>query len=222
MPTKATAKTVTTKQYDALCEISERIDKGLFEGELGPCMLTFSRHARAVGVYRAEAWEAQADGKKIAEIAVNPELMKKLGFVEILQTIVHEKCHQWQDENGSPSRNGYHNGEWGKKMIDCGLQPICHDNNNLDPDTGKVLNRLKRTGQHMNDEIIKDGPLDKFIKKLPKKLKFPFMGLEPGKRKKKVGGYLKYVCSGCDDCVRGKPGLKIRCIKCDRRFRVDA
>ena len=40
---------------------------------------------------------------------------------DILGTLVHEMCHQWQHELGNPSRSGYHNKEWGNKMKEVGL-----------------------------------------------------------------------------------------------------
>jgi hypothetical protein len=52
-------------------------------------------------------------------------------------------AHQWQFEFGTPSRAGYHNEEWSKKMQSIGLMPS-HN--------GKPGG--KKTGQNMSDYVI--------------------------------------------------------------------
>lgn len=79
------------------------------------------------------------------EIALNPDHFF-FGEVEILQTLGHEMCHQWQHHHGSPSRSGYHNRQWAEMMEKIGLMPSS---------TGRPGG--KKTGQKMGDYVIQNG-----------------------------------------------------------------
>ena len=68
---------------------------------------------------------------------------------DILGTLVHEMCHQWQHELGNPSRSGYHNKEWGNKMKEVGLYPSS---------TGQPGGR--QTGQQVSHFIVEGGAFD--------------------------------------------------------------
>ncbi len=99
------------------------------------------------------------NAKKVDEIALNPNYFF-YGEVELLQTLSHEMCHQWQQHHGKPSRKKYHNKEFADKMKSIGLMPS---------DTGKAGG--KQTGQYMADYIITSGPLDKLVKEILSKHK---------------------------------------------------
>jgi predicted SprT family Zn-dependent metalloprotease len=58
---------------------------------------------------------------------------------DLLSTLVHEMAHQEQEEQGKPSRSGYHNKEWGTFMQQVGLQPS---------NTGKTGGKV--TGQRVD------------------------------------------------------------------------
>ena len=240
---------LTREQMDALTEISDRIDKLFVDDNskqtLGPCMLTFSRpsgRANRLGFYRNESWGNSADlaEDRVPEIAINPEFLASHGFIEFIQTLTHEKCHQWQYKHGKPGRKGYHNIQFSQKMIAMGLQPIAHDktvkhtcnkcghqwpaneggrDGCLKPRCGSTDIKYAVCGQSVGDKIIKGGVLDKFIKALPKKIQLPFLGLRPMKRLKKPS-YVKFECFGCGDGFRAKPSLRARCESCDRPFRI--
>lgn len=211
------ASDMTRLQMDTICELSDLIDKLFIDDNkdqaLGPCMITFSRpsgRAKAFGFYHPASW-ADDNGEKIAEIAINPHTMMEYGFVEVVQTLTHEKVHQWQHEHGRPSRNGYHNGEFAAKMRSLGLMPSS---------TGKPGG--KQTGQKVADYIIEGGVLDQFVKGLPKRLKLPFMGLPKAKKKQSASaGYVKHVCLGCRGIARAKSSMKLRCGECDRPMHVE-
>lgn len=243
---------MTKAQHRALAEISDQIDKELFvkhrkDQPLGPCMLIFSRNsgrALRMGYFKSAgkdgeeaSWKGK-DGQLLAEIAINPEFLLSSGFEEFIQTLVHEKCHQWQSEYGVTSRNGYHNKQWAVKMLGVGLMPVSLDNgathNCLEckhqwkgglalkcPDCQSTAVNPKGTGQKVGDRIVIGGVLEKFIAKIPKRLKLPFMGTRTPRGPKKKTGYVKYVCPGCESCVRGKRDLNIRCDDCHTRYKIE-
>lgn len=215
MAKTTTAAAVTRVQMEALCELSDALDR-LFSDDdasepLGPCMLTFSRpggNAKAVGFFRPAGWEDAAGKRNVSEIAINPEAMQLLGFRETVQTLVHEKVHQWQHEHGKESRAGYHNKQWAEKMERLGLMPSS---------TGEPGGR--KTGQRMGDYVIADGPLDRFIRRCPKRLRLPFMGLPSERRSSEArAGYVKYTCNSCDVVARAKAGVNIWCGDCDAQL----
>lgn len=210
MARRKSAGDLTSQQSRVLCDLSDRIDQLFIDHDasqpLGGCILTFSRpggNTRALGFYKPLSWE-DAQGNIRAEIAINPEGMALLGFTEVVQTLVHEKVHQWQHEHGKPSRRRYHNKEWGWKMEALGLMPS---------DTGKPGG--KKTGERMADYVIEGGPLDRFIRKMPKRLRLPFMGLPSERKQKTVAGYVRYDCPSCELVARAKRDVNIWCGECD-------
>jgi hypothetical protein len=118
-------------------------------------------------------------------------------------------AHQWQEHRGTPSRKGYHNGEWAEKMESIGLMPS---------DTGKPGG--KRSGQHMTHYIIPGGP---FARACAALLSEGFRlawgeivaevadGVGGGGKK---GTRAKFTCPDCGANAWGKPGLKLICGAC--------
>ena len=87
-------------------------------------------------------------GEKAHEIAINPAYFASHSLVEVLQTLVHEQCHLWQQCFGQrKSQYGYHNREWARKMESIGLVPS---------QTGAPGG--KKTGQQMSDYPLPGGP----------------------------------------------------------------
>lgn len=212
---KQSAGQATLAQATAISEISDRLDHLFLEHNpkesLGPCLIIFSRPGRGrrgirYGHFHPESWTKHVDGLIVPEISINPEVMFE-GLQETIQTLVHEKCHQWQYAYGKPGKKGYHNAQFAQKMMAVGLKPICSDKNAKD---GQV------TGIKVHDKIIEDGLVDKFVKNLPENLKLPFIGLSHGvKAAATTTAYVKYKCLVCSSSVRGKRGLNIKCIDCN-------
>ena len=140
-----------------------------------------------------------------------------------MSTLVHEMVHSYQHHFGKPSRAGYHNVEWGTKMVEIGLMPS---------NTGKEGGG--KTGQQMTHYILDDGPfalaaadllaLGWGIAYLDKGGRFTAApgpgpdGKSPGSPKgpatPKPPTRAKFVCPGCKAAAWGKPGLNIICGDC--------
>jgi predicted SprT family Zn-dependent metalloprotease len=231
---------ITTVQFKTLDDLFDYYNKELFDNTLKDCIVNMSRKGGAYGFIAFNRWKT-ADGEKRAfvhEISLNPDYLDR-PFIEWHATLVHEMCHQWQYDYGEPSRNGYHNKEWGKKMKQVGLIP-----SNTGAPGGK------QTGQNMTHYIDTDGQFIKAFNKLSTatleglRLKYlPAYTLPSVTRRKQEEGYgteggdppegggeggspgaitpkiskQKYSCP-CGNNVWGKPGLNIVCGDCGENF----
>jgi hypothetical protein len=162
----------TIQQYGGLQDAYDYFNAKLFGGELSRCMIEFGRNEeRTLGYFHAEQWEGKAG--KCHTIALTPMWLRR-PIRDVFSTLVHEMCHLWQQDCGKPSRNGYHNKEWGDKMKAVGLHPS---------NTGKPGGR--ETGQQMTHYIVEGGPFDRAFARMPKGIMLPWVGIVPGKREKK-------------------------------------
>jgi hypothetical protein len=76
-----------------LQEWHRRLNAERFDGELGTIAVRVSRRMRSrLGHY------APAQRGAPAEIAISRRHVKKHGFAQAVQTLLHEMVHQWQDE----------------------------------------------------------------------------------------------------------------------------
>lgn len=132
----------------------DHFNAGLFNGELPQCILTLQRKNQTCGYYSGQRW-ANVDGEMVDEIALNPEFFSVVPIVEVLQTLVHEMCHQWQHHFGTKPRRGYHDRQWANKMESIGLMP----SSTSQPGGAK-------TGQSMGDYAIEGGLFLKICKEL--------------------------------------------------------
>lgn len=143
----ATAVETPTEQiYRDLQHAFDFYNENLFDSTLPQCIVTLQRRKSTLGYYSRGRFVSR-DGKTlIDELAMNPEYFATMPLLDILQTVVHEQCHLWQDHFGTPSRPCYHNTEFADKMESLGLMPS---------DTGYPGG--KRTGQKMDDYMIPGG-----------------------------------------------------------------
>ncbi len=192
----------SVETYALLNHAYEYFNKALFRGELPNCLITLQRYKTACGYFSAQQFENK-NGVKTDEIALSPEYFGK-GNKETMQTLVHEMCHLWQYHKGKPSRNGYHNKEWGSKMKEVGLYPSSTSQEGGD-----------ETGQKMGDYAIKGGIFESTFATWEKQYAgfTLFHDILKVKAKGK-GTKIKYTCGGCDTKVWGKPGLGIKCEAC--------
>lgn len=80
-----------------------RLNGERFGGGLRQVTVRVSRRMRSrLGHY------APAQRGAPAEIAISARHVKRHGFAQALQTLLHEMVHQWQDETGCPLDHGAH------------------------------------------------------------------------------------------------------------------
>ena len=195
----------TSCQYGNLQRAYTYFNEQLFKSELGDCLLTLRSHGKnTLGLFHAEQWTVPDEDTKCHEIALSPAWLRR-PLKDVFSTLVHEMAHLWQQDFGKPSRNGYHNREWGNKMKEVGLYP----SNTGEPDG-------KEVGQRMTHYIVEGGPFDVVFDNMPDAIKLPWVGVEPTeKEKKKVTLKVKYACPGCETVAWGKPDLNLTCGDCE-------
>ncbi len=104
-PTR-TARVMRTHRDDEpiamqLQEFHTRLNHDRFNGELGAIAVRVSRRMRSrLGHY------APAQRGATAEIAISQRHVRRHGFEQALQTLLHEMVHQWQDESKLPLDHG--------------------------------------------------------------------------------------------------------------------
>lgn len=135
----------TVEAYAELQQAYDFYNEALFSGILPPCLITFQRQKKTFGYFSRNRF-GRLDGRTTDEIALNPGYFAVVPMVEVLQTLVHEMVHLWQEHFGKPSRACYHNKEWADKMEVLGLMPSS---------TG--LPGGKRVGQSIADYAITGG-----------------------------------------------------------------
>jgi hypothetical protein len=79
-----------------------RFNRELFGGALRPLTVRVSRRMRA----RLGHYTPATSGGDPAEIAISRRHLRRHGWREALDTLVHEMVHQWQDEHGLPVDHG--------------------------------------------------------------------------------------------------------------------
>lgn len=135
----------TTEFYHLFSYLYDHYNRTLFDGQLQMPIIVVTRKKNVFGYYSYQRWK-DAKSNLVDEIALNPLMFDKYPIIEICQTIVHEMCHQWQYQYGTPTRSGYHNKEWADKMEQIGLMPTS---------TGQPGGTV--TGQKMADYPIPNG-----------------------------------------------------------------
>ena len=148
----------TNELYDDTFALAyDYFNEQLFNGELPSCILTVQRGKAYYGFFSPMRWK-KSTGEYAHEIAMNTSYFTERTLIQVLQTLVHEQCHLWQQEFGKPSRSGYHNKEWANKMESVGLMP-----------SSTHAMGGKRTGQNMGDYPIAGGRFEQACIELVKK-----------------------------------------------------
>jgi len=200
--------TITSQEYNALEQAYDWFNADLFEGRLPAVLITFQRKANSAGFFspgRFAARNGGSDDHRADELALNPAGFVGQTDLEILQTLVHEMAHVWQEHFGEPGRGAYHNQEWANKMISLGLMPSS---------TGQPGG--KTTGQSMSDYVVPGAPFEKSaLTLLCTGFKVNWQSLEPKKGgKPPVKSKVKYTCPACSINAWGKPELSLICGEC--------
>ncbi len=140
--------------YGAIQFAYDFFNKKLFNSALPQGVITFHRQRKVMGYASFQRWKSP-NGKRVDEIAINPEYFDDYPLIEIFQTICHEMTHLWQAHFGNPGRRGYHNKQWAEKMKEIGLMPSS---------TGAPGGN--ETGEYMMDYVLLDGPFMKSCQEL--------------------------------------------------------
>lgn len=235
-------ETPTIEQFKAFEGAYQYFNRMLFGKKLPDVILNFSRKQQVAGFVAPFRWrqstKAKGSNGSVHELSINPEILA-MPLEYVYSTLVHEQCHIWQFEHGKPSRFGYHNKEWVRKMEAVGLVPS---------DTGMVGGN--KLGQNMSHYPKKKGNFLKTFKKLPEKFKLPFLSTEGEewlpellkpldldfvtreespvtefdwnfklpKRPKSNRAKRKYTCPSCRMNLWGKPDLNVVCGDCDKQL----
>ena len=215
----ANKSSLSIEQYKLLDDAYKSFNQKLFNNELPECMIVLHRRKNSYGYFHAERFidrqsikktKKQKEIKSFDELALNPDDFNRPD-IAILSTLAHEMAHVWRHRcsGRKPSRGGYHDKVWVKKMEEIGLMPSS---------TGKEGG--KKTGQKVSHYIIKDGKFERhclqFLKNKTIKLS-SFQVLTMGKERKDK---LKYSCPSCGMNVWGKKGLNIDCGDCGERLEL--
>jgi len=202
--------TPTAETYGALEVAYNFFNDRLFDGRLMPCLFVMQRGKNTRnGHFHAEIWQSQEVELYAADdMSINPNTMQGRTVRDMLSTLVHEMTHLEQHHHGEPSRNGYHNKEWGELMDRVGLTPS---------NTGEPGG--KRTGQQMTHYIETGGPFDAACAELlDGGFIIPWLSLDttPEPKEGKSGTTrAKFTCCGCGANAWGKPVLRIHCAECN-------
>lgn len=223
---------MSSKQiYDLSGKFQEAFDffnEQLFRNRLPQVIITTQRHRGAYGVFCPESYIQRSfdeDGNmlvpeyQVHEISIMPDNMYGRSDREVLSTLVHEMCHLQQQEQGKPSRNGYHNKQWGDYMRAVGLEPSSYGKNDsrnpeLPEEQKEKYGEGVATGQKVSHFIIPNASFDKACAKL---LDSGFtLDLQQAPRliEKAKKNKLKYICPQCGINAWAKPGVKLACGEC--------
>lgn len=135
--------TPTEELYSSLQLAADFFNQELFGGRLGPVVLTVDCNKKYLGYFHPERWRRDS-GEFIHQISLNSGMFAAAPLMSVLCVIVHEQCHQLQEEYGSPSRRSYHNKEWGMMMREVGLEPTNYKGGDV--------------GDKCGEFIVEDGP----------------------------------------------------------------
>lgn len=221
---------ITECEYSGFQRAYDHFNAHLFKSTLPQCLITLQRHPNAKGYYHAEHFKGRKNDSKTDEIALNPDTFGGRSDEQILSTLVHEMCHLWEFHFAKrKSRAGYHNKEWGKKMVEVGLQPICFDTH--------INGVEKLSGQKMTHRIIENGMFEQVTTRLIASgfqlnwqsgvmPQMPFSGwsfgngddddLSPLVPMKWDKSKLKFTCLGCNQKAWAKYTAALVCGDCQK------
>ncbi|WP_155831825.1 hypothetical protein [Hylemonella gracilis] len=230
--------------YAYLESAGEVFNQKLFGNTLPAPLFTLRRHGHGLGYFSGRRWSA-GSGKRVNEITLNPELFAQRPLLTLLLTIVQAQCDMWQHLHGEPSRPGYRNAQWTRKMIDIGIKPVSRDEQSQ-RQTGQGLDLIPQPGgkflaacaeiagdsgrppfseRWLKSEITPERPLADLPKDISKLLSSPVgpAVIDPQLQEqmdlKEAKRKIKYTCLNCDVNVWGRPNLALICALCGEKLR---
>jgi predicted SprT family Zn-dependent metalloprotease len=204
----------TNDTYAALQKAYDHFNRELFGGELPPCLITLQRQRGAYGYFSGDRFQERTGSGTTDEIAMNPNHIGGRSAEATLSTLAHEMAHLWQHHHGKPSRTGYHNAEWARKMREIGLIPTA---------TGAPGG--KETGQKVTHMIEGGGAFARSCAALVASgvavnWHDPHADSEAAKKKRNTRA--KFTCPTCGLNAWAKPQAALICGDCDERMSEEA
>ncbi|QDV37719.1 hypothetical protein [Tautonia plasticadhaerens] len=201
----------TIEQFSAYNEAFDYFNKRLFDGRLGPAMLSIARKGRSKGYFTPRKWRNKA-GEQVHEIAISPDLIAE-GLDATMAQVVALMGRQlrWQEaieagdeKAASTAARGYADARQCEIWLELGLLPM-----------GKDGGRT-RGGWNLDVEVVLECEADMAIEAVPKKAMLPWEAVAGGQPEgddepRRKTGRLKYTCPICEAHVLGRPGLEVRC-----------
>jgi hypothetical protein len=213
----APALNPTAHTYNGFDKAYDFFNERLFGGTLPRCLITMQRHKGALGFFAPERFGLRDGTSIVHEIAMNPQHFAERSIKQTLSTLAHEMAHLWQQQFGTPSRNGYHNKEWGTEMKRIGLYPS---------DTAAPGG--KETGQRMSHYIVEGGLFDLAFAELERAGIGELFAdrwsedekaakTRTAKRKSKSA----FECAGCGLKAWAKADARLMCGECEMRMECE-
>jgi SprT-like family len=202
-------KSITQLEYGGLQKAYDFFKGMLFhERDLPDVLITYQRKARSFGYFAPDRFKPRVGERGRHELALNPDGFRDRTDKEILSTLVHEMCHVWQQQFGTPPRRAYHDREWAAKMKEVGLQPSS---------TGMIGG--KEVGQHMSHYIIPSGAFDQAYEQLANsgwKLNLESASDDSGSNVPKKPTRTKFTCANCGLIALSKHTARLACLDCNQ------
>lgn len=222
-----TEETPTGLAYAGLEAAHKFFNSELFAGVLGAVQISTQRHPKSLGYFSPKRMKlafSEDETKVFHEIAINPMHVEERSVELVLSTLVHEMCHQWQEEKGKSPTRCYHDRQWANKMLEVGLHP-----------SHNGMPGGKEVGPKMTHYIVEDGRFARACAKfllehgdvplVQDRARMILSGKSGGskagdddegeKEKPKSKGRASFQCPGCELKAMAKPSARLRCEDCD-------
>lgn len=202
--------TPSTEIYGTIDAAFAAFNRDLFSNTLRRPVITLSRTGRrTAGFLRTDRFQRVGNGQRASEIALSPSEFSR-PLAEVMATLTHQMVHLWQALYGSPSRAGYHNSEWAKRMMALGLQP-----------TSDGTSSGKATGQTVSQLMIVGGPFDRSLRTLIADgfeiaWREALDAIDDNDQKPggEASGRVKWHCPSCRQSALAKASAELSCFKC--------
>jgi len=101
-------------RLERLARLHRELNQRWFGGSLGSIPVRLSGRMRR----KLAHYESRADG--VARIVISRRHLRRHGWARVVDTLLHEMVHQWQDETGHPVDHGH---AFRSKALEIGIEP---------------------------------------------------------------------------------------------------
>ena len=195
--------------YQQLQNAYAFFNQRFFDDDLPDCLFTLSPSYRSARGYATRSVCGYTENPVARdEIGLNLLCFGKRSEEEITSTLLHEMVHIWQFRYGDTiPMPGYHNKEWGEKMLKVGLIPSATGY----PD-GKMI------GRTVSHYIHDSGPFPKAFQDLKARGYALSLVYQRPEKPKTESDQRTYRCDKCEVSARGKQGIHLICGICGKRM----